>query len=343
MKTVLFHSNQLSLRGTEVALYDYAYFNQTLLGNRSMVCVPSSGSVDPAALKKFEADFPVHRYQDPADLEGFVKAQGVDVLYSIKYGINDGFLVRGVRNCVHVVFKAYEPHGDVYAYISRWLAEEMSGGRSPFVPHLVRPHVPAGDLREELGIPSSALVFGRYGGLDTFDIPFVHEVIFELASRRKDFYFLFMNTDDFVSPLEGRSSRWFSRGLEKLGLLPSDRSNIRFLPGDADPVRKARFIQTCDAMLHARARGETFGLACGEFSVANKPVITWKHDDVPERCHFEILGQKGLYYSDKASLKGLLTSFRPDPSRDWDAYTQDYNPQTVMEQFDRIFLQGVPG
>ena len=37
MKTIAFHSNQLSVTGTEVALYDYAHHNATLLGNRSVI------------------------------------------------------------------------------------------------------------------------------------------------------------------------------------------------------------------------------------------------------------------------------------------------------------------
>ena len=31
MKNVAFHSNQLGIRGTEVALYDYALYNETIL------------------------------------------------------------------------------------------------------------------------------------------------------------------------------------------------------------------------------------------------------------------------------------------------------------------------
>lgn len=37
MKTVAFLSNKLTLRGTEVAIYDYAHYNETLLGNHSII------------------------------------------------------------------------------------------------------------------------------------------------------------------------------------------------------------------------------------------------------------------------------------------------------------------
>jgi len=37
MKKIAFHSNQLSIRGTEVALYQYAKYNEEILGNKSVI------------------------------------------------------------------------------------------------------------------------------------------------------------------------------------------------------------------------------------------------------------------------------------------------------------------
>jgi hypothetical protein len=34
---IAFQSNQLCERGTEIALYDYAYFNKTILNNESVI------------------------------------------------------------------------------------------------------------------------------------------------------------------------------------------------------------------------------------------------------------------------------------------------------------------
>ena len=44
------------------------------------------------------------------------------------------------------------------------------------------------------------------------------------------------------------------------------------LPPTADVARLHAFIRSCDAMLHGRTGGETFGLACAEFSAFNRPV-----------------------------------------------------------------------
>ncbi len=37
MKTILFYDPNLSERGTSIAVYDYAHYNKTILGNKSIV------------------------------------------------------------------------------------------------------------------------------------------------------------------------------------------------------------------------------------------------------------------------------------------------------------------
>uniref|UniRef100_A0A6C0HJ50 Uncharacterized protein n=1 Tax=viral metagenome TaxID=1070528 RepID=A0A6C0HJ50_9ZZZZ len=36
-KIIAFLSNKLTLRGTEIAMYDYAEYNEILLGNKSII------------------------------------------------------------------------------------------------------------------------------------------------------------------------------------------------------------------------------------------------------------------------------------------------------------------
>ena len=47
-----------------------------------------------------------------------------------------------------------------------------------------------------------------------------------------------------------------------------------------DLNKKVEFISSCDAMIHARQMGETFGAAVSEFSIKNKPVITCRGYEV---------------------------------------------------------------
>lgn len=116
--------------------------------------------------------------------------------------------------------------------------------------------------------------------------------------------------------------------------------NVRFLPPTADPVRKRKFLNSCDAMLHGRARGETFGLSCLEFAMLGKPVLTFSGS--PERAHLEILGDFALPYAHPEELWARLQApdslkRRPDSAR-----FAAYQPQPVMKKFAEVFLRPSP-
>jgi hypothetical protein len=312
---IAFHSNQLSLRGTEVALYDYAHYNEHLLGNSSIIVTPRQAyGHNELSARKFAARFPVIGYEGLEELEQILASHNVDALYCIKSGQNDGIVSSRRKTLVHSVFGYCEPHGDVYAYVSDWLSRYASGGTYPAVPHIVSPLPILGNLRSELGIPNDAIVFGRHGGSDSFDIPFAQIVVQELARQCENLFFLFLGTDQFCAP----------------------HPRIIHLPATADLNAKSKFINSCDAMLHARTSGETFGLAIAEFSTLNKPVLTYSESN--ERAHIDILGERALYYKDPGTLTHQLLSFRPQPTRNWRVYAEAFTPELVMKRFKEVFL-----
>lgn len=317
---IIFHENQLSYRGTSNAIYNYALYNQLLLNNESVIVYDKNykGNL-PAAVRKFEEKFKVIGYYDKSELEKIVTAEKADIFYALKAGREDGVVVTNCKMCVHAVFKYYQPHGDVYAYVSEWLSNEMTNGTSPFVPHMIEVAKTDENLRSELGIPESAIVFGRHGGMDTFDVAFVKSAVRQIARKRKDLYFVFLGTKSFVF----RS-------------LFAKYRNVIFLPTTTDELYKAKFINTCDAYLHARKQGESFGIAVGEFSIKNKPVFTWAHSE--EKSHIDILGDKAIIYEDKNDLKRLIDGFKPDPSKNWDAYSEQFSPEVVMKKFKSVFI-----
>lgn len=317
---ILFHENQLSYRGTTTSLFDYAWYNQEILGNQSIILYQKNNlnNFQPA-IDRFSKKFEVYSYTDINQIDNVVKKTQSDLLYVINSGKKDNVISHDIKTVIHAVFKVYEPYGDVYAYVSEWLSQEMTGGKAPFVPHMINLPNVSGDLREELGIPKDALVFGRYGGEGTFDLKFVHKVIAQVARQNKNIYFLFMGTKPFVRKNIFRPYK-----------------NIIFLPASIDLNYKSKFINTCDAYLHARKQGETFGVAIGEFSVKNKPIITWGGSD--ECCHLKILGDKALIYNKEDDLKDILVNFNVDDSINFDCYSQFYSPQAVMQKFKNVFI-----
>lgn len=319
MKTIGFHSNQLSITGTEVALYDYADCNETILGNRSFILYNASNPLNQReALEKFSQRFEVVPYRSKDEREELLRKNGAALMYALKAGKRDGLVSETVPTMVHAVFPTnpLHMHGSSYAYVSEWLSEVCSRGKIPAVPHIVDLPQTNDNLRRDLNIPDSAKVFGCYGGRKSFDVSHAIRAVHKVLENLDDTFFLFMNIEKFV-----------------------DHPRAIFFPGSVELAFKSRFINSCDAMLHARRQGESFGLACGEFSLMNKPVITYKLGK--HRHHIRVLGSKGIYFSGWKDLYEIIRSFNPSVlgSFNWDQYSAIYNKEAVMERFDRFLIQ----
>lgn len=299
---VAFHSNQLGIRGTEVALYDYAHYNETLLGNISYIFAPAVS--DLSALDKFKSRFGdrVILYNNFEEIQ-FSSSYRIDAAYLIKAGYYDNILFPHVRNIVHAVFDGSDKHGDVYVAVSEWLGKKYS---IDYLPHIVSLPDIQQDFRSHLGIAPTDLVFGRYGGFDQFDIPYLSNVICPLAD--KGVWFLLMNTKR----------------------LSCEHPRIVYIEPTTDLNTKAAFINTCTAMLHGRTEGESFGLSIAEFLHQNKPVVT--NIICRDRNHVEILKDKGFYYSDPNELYGILSAFE---NRKYEVkhLVNPYRAEVVMGKF----------
>ena len=308
---ILFHANGLNFRGTTVAVTDYARYNQEILGNESVISYNSSlvNETDNTVLANLQKEFNVVSHNGN-NIETVIDQNSVDVAYFIRAG-NREFLPGNCKTAVHAVFQLYEPHGDRYAYISKWLANRMQPG-AEFVPHIVQLPDPATNLRSNLGISKETTVIGRYGGRDTFDLPFVYNTIIDLLNQRNDYVFLFMGTRKWI-----------------------EHPRVLFLPEIQDLQFKSDFINACDAMIHARSNGESFGLSIAEFLSQNKPVIAWAGGE--DQNHTVMLANSGLLYNNAIDLDYMLRNFK-DNTQDWTARVVDFKPWPVMEKFKQVFL-----
>ena len=312
--TIAFWDNCLGHRGTTVALYDYAYYNKYILKNKSIILYDSTRTdTDQLVVEKFKKEFDVFSTDNFLKVDQFLLENKCDILYVIKSGEDDAKFSRIVKTVIHTVFNCSHPHGHVYASISPWV--HNNNGKYPVVPHMIS--LPDNDLnlRIKLGIPESAIVFGRHGGYNQFDIKYVQEIVYQVALERSDIYFLFVNTEKFCDSLP----------------------NIIHLDRIIDLNEKVSFINTCDAMIWGRSEGETFGLAIAEFSVKNKPVIATK-ENVHDQAHIYLLKDQALWYNEH-SLKDILVNFNKKEmsKRDWNAY-REYSPEKVMKIFKQVFI-----
>jgi hypothetical protein len=314
---IAFHDNSLSLRGTTTAIYDWAYWTRHYLEIESIVMYNINHSANNQdVLKKFKEEFLVFDYSNTNQIDYILEKNKCDYFFMMKGGSNDGVISTNCKNLVSATSSAWKNewvHGDVYAMCSEWLSQ-LTNFTVPCVPHIV--HLPniESDMREELSIPKDALVLGRNGGWETFDLPFVKQAIQQVLSERSDIWFVFQFTQPFIK-----------------------HDRVIYLPGSADMNTKVRFINTTDAMLHARYVGESFGLSCAEFSVRNKPVITYENS--PERNHIDTLDDRGIYYENLSDILHILRNLdkKEINSLEWNCY-QDYTPQKVCQKFKEVYL-----
>jgi hypothetical protein len=308
------HANQLDFRGNSTVTFDYASALRDILGHEPLIISSRVKSTHPT--ERFSM-FGVKLYEDPKEIPNIIEQEKIDVLYMTKAGNNDKITPDNCKTAIHCVFDMREPHGDVYAGVSEWLAKFY--GKDLWVPHIINPPKNVSSLHEDLGIPKSDFVIGRLGGYEQFDLEFVHTSIIKVIESRKDLWAIFLNTKPFAN-----------------------HPRIKFLPFNPDGSYKWKFINTCDAMIHGRSDGETFGLAVGEFSAMNKPVFTY---DAPYwwymKSHLHILGEKAIVYKNEEDLTVYLKDIDKEYVKDvdWDCYSTRFSSNNVIKKFDEVFLK----
>ena len=321
-KKIVFHDNSLTERGTSNAVYDYAYWCREYFDLDPVICYDLKYQNNPDTVIRFSKEFNTVGYTDFLEVQKIVDTIQSDYFYAIKYGEQDNIVVNGAKNLIHSVFNVnpVHAHGDVYAVVSEWQTYK-SNGHLPYVPHMLTPCDVVSDLRQELGIPKSATVVGRYGAYDTFDLDFVIRSIEKALARRPDLWFIFLNTEKKIN-----------------------HERCIYLDKTVDTKRKFEFINTCDAMLHGRSYGETFGLSVLEFAAMNKQIISYDNFELQTshplggRNHFLFLNDQCFKFTSENDLGYLLMYLTKKNPFDTAFLKDKFSPKKVMDIFNRVFL-----
>lgn len=315
---IAFHDNCLTVRGTTTCIYNFAYWGRELLGFDPIIMYNESNAAnDREGYEKCAKEFKVIGYSNKTDIDSILEKEDCEYFFMKKGGSPDGIISTVSKNLINACAANWNPnwiHGDVYAMGSEWLSK-ITNYTVPYVSDIVILPDIEDDMRSELGIPKNHFVFGRTGGFETFDLMWVKQTISKALELRSDIWFVFQNTDKFI-----------------------DHERVIYLERNSCEKTKVKFINTCDAMIHARQIGESFGVACAEFSLRNKPVITWNGS--PERSHIDILNDKGIYYSNIDDLMHILLNIdkKEINSLSWNQYEQ-FSPKPIMEKFNEVYLK----
>jgi hypothetical protein len=318
-------------RGTEVAIYDYAKYNEELLHNKSyIICFTEKKQceigfpVERHSYDKFNNRFEIIEICDIDEMTFIIDRYKLHFFYTLTYGgpgdiykFENKEIWGKCKTIKHCVFDTTFCESDYYIAIANYLNSKYNTNFN-VIPHMVTLPSCEENLRTELNIPQDAIVLGRHGGFAEFNISIAHKAIIDFLNleNSSNVWFLFMNTHEFYK-----------------------HPRIIYLDRTTDLIFKTKFINTCDAMIHARDMGEIFPLSIAEFSSKNKPIITCPIGDLG---HIEILGDKAVLYSSKDELLNIFNNIKNiiKSKDDWNAYRQ-YTPENVMRLFDELIFSKV--
>ncbi len=261
-------------RGVTLSTLFFAKRYEILFPNSSYIFL-NTGDCDPILLNEinnyfnniYTIDFQ-HDFKD------------VDVVYYQYDGSNFNFKNSLKPFLHHYVFQNAPTLLNNTFYVSEWLSLLCTANNISALPLPVNTSMTIDSYREEFGIPESAIVCGRIGGLDSFDLNFVREV---LKSNMFDVYFIFASTDN----------------------IPLDTSNRIFILDKLYGNELGRFYNTLDYFLHARYRGESCGMALTESMLYGVKNICW-HGGI-DRNHLNL---SSINYYGKVSLKKILLNLK---------------------------------
>jgi hypothetical protein len=341
----ILHDKVISERGTSTAVFEYAKALREHEGLEIALAIDQSQSHDQITINHWRSEFATIEYGNVQELEEGAKKFKADFLYATKSGRRDSTFIPDVRLLVHAVFREYDPHGHSYRYISDSLANQvrrdiplrasfllnrflLSRTISPThkfpdfptpnvlnefraVPYVVRELRQKSNLRSTLGIPKDALVLGSLSATDSFNLQFVRIWVEKFLKQSNTHYFLCPNVPLFIN-----------------------HPRAIFLPRILGDEAKGDYLNSLDAMLHARKKGETFGLAMCEALKMGKPVFSWQGGE--DQNHVEILRKTGWLYRNARDLDDLVEMLQDRRGTFGDqaaSLVEEFTPKKVAEKF----------
>ena len=109
MKKITFYSPHLGLRGTEVTMFDYAFYGRKLYNwDVQILYHKENPNSHISAIQKFQKEFDVHSIKDPTDnplslnaaIETFLESHPSEYFYIQKGGHNDGLCPSNSKTCI---------------------------------------------------------------------------------------------------------------------------------------------------------------------------------------------------------------------------------------------------
>lgn len=351
----LLHANQFTERGDSVTLMSISQGLRDELGIESIIAFPKDArGTNLSRVKEANAlGHHLHQYSSRRDLEDLASSEGLTHNYVVSDGslrgvsysrdLPENFRVGDLKHLTQAVFRRYQPHGDVYAYISEWLFDWSQSFstqviRRPFtaaslahvgrddavpkirwVPHVVETQKGDGvAFRKKHGVPANAKLIGRVGGWDQFNDVAAQSGLLKALDADPELYAVMVNTKRFAN-----------------------HDRLRFLP----VLERAEiwdFYDSCNLLVNGRKMGESFGFSIVEPLRLGKPVIApgVTRNFRMDKHHIALLEKFDLLYKGANDLRRLIEREigSPTDSISLQSSVDQFSQGRVMTKFREVFL-----
>jgi hypothetical protein len=343
---LLLHSESISERGDSTNAEAYCRGLKEFFDVDSIIVYKANSKANNSSrITEIASKYKIEPYHSQKDLHAIGKNFGATHSYFMNSGVYSAEWVKNTKRISHAVFNYFEPHGDIYAYCSKYLMNaalksknrstssiknfyKRAISRSPYridytlqptyVSHCVYTEEASGlEFRLRYKIPTSAFLVGRIGGLTQFDDPAAQQAV-KILLEKKDYFFCFVNTLKFV-----------------------DHPRAIFIDYLSNS-QKWSFYEACDLLLNGRLMGETFGFSIVEPLMLGKPVIAPAIIRNPkmDKNHIEILGSDKYLYDNSNDLAEKVDKFRNGSFENFILLklVEQFKPEVVIKTFYENFL-----
>jgi hypothetical protein len=345
MNTLLIHNNELTYRGDATNTQNVALMLKHEEIN-TVVVTPKSDRNHQGRISEMRASgIIVEEYKSEKDLISLSKSFNVSHSMFVHDGRYRNFWIPNTKHLVHAVFNNYEPHGDVYAYVSEWLYKHAlksknsrtlveikdikASSNNPYkvgesvnttwVPHTVMPKIGDGAyFRVANKIARESFLIGRIGGYTEFNDPAAKSAVMSILEKNKNVVFLFVNTKPFIL-----------------------HSNVKYM-GYISETQKWDFYQACDLLLNGRLMGESFGFSIVEPLMLGKPILgpdSIRNKNM-DKHHIDILEPMHLLYKSKRDLEKKINKIMENQieSHKLKLLVEKFSVDKIRQRFINEFL-----
>ena len=283
---VIHHHNQLTMGGTEKMCQIFLkLFTKDNTFNHYVAYKKNGDNTREPYFKEIVGEEKMICYESPAKLLNIIHGMKPFILHRYSAGIPEYPFVSEIKqHTKHFVSTSVFGNQDDTIDISKVIyvskhVQWMAGKHGVENHHVVRNPIEAPysteDLREELGIPKDAFVFGRIGRDDESIYDPINITAYSKIENNNT-YFIFVNTSN-----RSRSD------IKRLGI-----KNAKFIERTTSEIRLSQFFNTIDVLAHSRKDGECNSAAIFEAAAHRKPVIS--HYGTTFNGHLETIKDSGF-------------------------------------------------